>query len=467
MRYARAAYVVLGLSAVLILCALATPASPLAAADGKPSAVPAAPAAPTSATPAQAAGDAKFPLYVNSKVTKDRFDEITAQDMDTLRTKKILFASRSFGLNLCVGLRALAAKDKKYDLMSSYKMIYNVNQVGGDLSVIPADVFKDKNFVHFLCSVWPLTKRTDEIDELLRHKPHDFGQTVDIVIIFYAMSTPETFEYYSSKMDALRHDFPKIKFIYVTAGFMASSRAETNEPSHAFSELIRARYKGQVPLYDLGAILSDDFRCGHAFCPEYSKDPAGGHPNLPLGEEMMAKGFLLVLRDACKSTGPANSVTPLAAGAPAPQVETLPVDSPDYKAVRAILDANGLQQKKVESVAVVEKGRVVRLYLQEGGIRELPDAIGTLTELRVLHLYGDRNQSYKLLETISPAIARCTKLEDLLINQNDLRTLPPEIATLTNLKLLSLADNHLKDLPPAVVAWAHRLDRLGLAQQKP
>lgn len=60
---------------------------------------------------------------------------------------------------------------------------------------------------------------------------------------------------------------------------------------------MRARFKGKVPLYDLGAILSDDFRCGHAYCPEYSKDPAGVHPNLDAGQTIMAKGFLLILRD--------------------------------------------------------------------------------------------------------------------------------------------------------------------------
>jgi hypothetical protein len=413
-----------------------------------------------------AEGGKRVPFYVDSKTAKEHFNEVTAEDMEMLRGKKILFASRSFGLNLCSGLRALAAQDKKYEFLSSYQR-YDVFKAGGDVSVIPADAYREKNFVHFLASAWPLTKRVDEIDQLLRQKPHEFGKTVDIVIIFYHMSTPEAFEHYASKMDALRRDFPKIKFIYVTAGFMAESRAKENEPSHAFSEKVRARYKGQVPLYDLGAILSDDFRAGHAYCPEYSKDPAGVHPNLPAGETMMAKGFLLVLRDAFKGMGSGDASGPKVSGPGGGQVETLAADSPDYKAVRAILDANGLKEKKVEGVTVVEKGRVVRLFLQEGGVTELPDAIGTLTELRVLHVYGDRNLPHQLLAKISPAISRCTKLEELLLNNNDLRTLPAEIASLTKLKTLSLADNKLKDLPPAVAAWAKRLDPQGLAQQNP
>jgi len=105
-------------------------------------------------------------------------------------------------------------------------------------------------------------------------------------------------EPYARGMDALQRDFPHARMIYVTAGFMGPSREKENEAAHAFSEAIRARYKGKAPLYDLGAILSDDFRAGHAYAPEYSKDPAEIHPNQPAGEIMMAKGFLLVLVEA-------------------------------------------------------------------------------------------------------------------------------------------------------------------------
>src|SRR5688572_21158740 len=94
--------------------------------------------------------------YVDSKITKERFDEITAEDMDQLRSKKILFASRSFGLNLYGGIRSLAAKDKKYDLLSSYER-FDVFKAGGDISIIPTDIFAKKSFVHFLATYWPHT----------------------------------------------------------------------------------------------------------------------------------------------------------------------------------------------------------------------------------------------------------------------------------------------------------------------
>jgi len=403
--------------------------------------------------------------FIDSKAVKERFAEITAKDMELLRSKRILFASRSFGLNLRNGLEALAKQDAKYQLLGAYQR-YDVAKAGGDLSIIPADAFSKNTFVHFLATYWPHTKRVEEMDTLLRGETHHFADSVDAVIIFYHTATPAAFDTYATKMDALRADFPRIRFIYVTAGFMGPSKAKDNEAAHAFSEQVRQRYKGSVPIYDLGALLSDDFRVGHVYCPEYSKDPADVHPNLPAGESVMAKGFLLVLRDALRMREAAASTsTPRTSAPAATTTETLPATHPEAKAVRAILDANGLTAKTVDGVSVVRKGHIVELFLQEAGITTLPDDIGILTSLERLHVYGDRALGLPLLTTISPALGKCVKIEDLLLNNNDLATLPLEITRLTRLKTLSIADNRLGTLPPAITTWAKRFDAPGLAQQ--
>ena len=415
------------------------------------------------------------PLYVDSKAIKDRFPTITAEDMEMLRSKKIILASRSFGLNTCNGLNALAKQDKKYDIMSSFQR-FDVNKAGGDVNIIPPDIFNNVHFLHFLASMWPLSKRVDEVEQLLRNSPHNFGKTVDAVIIYYHTCTPEAFDAYSKKMDAMQADFPNIKFIYVCSGLSGPKYAEMNEKSHAFSEKVRERYKGKVPIYDMEKILSDDFRAGHFYCPEYSKDPAELHPNEALGEMMMAKGFLLVLRDAFRAqpgkatpvipaSSPSSSPTPAAVSA-APKAETLPSNHPDVKAVRAILDMNGLTKKTVEGSAVVKGGRIVELYLQECGVTILPPAIGKLDALRVLHLYGDRKLPHPFLKVIAPEIGQCMNLEVLLLAQNDLQTLPVEITKLQKLKNLAIGDNKLKNLAPEVVEWAKRFDPKGLALQK-
>jgi hypothetical protein len=390
--------------------------------------------------------------YVDSKAIKERFKNITEADMKMLREKKILLVSRSFGLNLCNGLRVLAKEDAKYDLLGSYER-YDIPRKGFDS--ISADAFKDRNFVHVLGTYWPHTKRMEETDDLLRKPPHEFGKTVDVVIVFFHIATPDNFDAITGKMDAMQKDFPKVKFIYVASGFMAKEKEKENAASFAYAEKVRERYKGKAPLYDMGAILSDDHNAGHHFAPDYSKDPAGVHPNTDLGQTMMAKGFLLVLTEAFKNDGKAAApaVPASRAEVAGAKVETLAPTHPDYVAVRAILDKNALTKKTVESITVVENGRVVKLYLQEGGLAELTDEIGVLTDLRLLHLYGDRALGLPLLKKISPAIAKCTKLEELLLNNNDLTTLPAEIVGLKKLRSFTVDDNPIKGLSPALSQW--------------
>ncbi len=398
--------------------------------------------------------------YVGAKEADDGYKTLTAEDMDMLRGKKILFASRSFGLNMCKGLSALKKENPDMDFLSSYQR-FNVPKSGGDLSIIPVDVFEETNFVHFLATYWPHTKRIEELDTLIRNAPHNFSEKIDVAMIYYHTAQPSLFEVYSEKMDALRRDFPHITFIYVTSGFMAESQAKSNAGSAAFGELMRTEYKGKVPLYDLGMILNNDGACGNQYCPDYSKDPAGVHPNLTFAEQRMAKGFLVILRDALKNA-PAKTagktvsteVTTQAAVPEAPEV----LQFRDERVVRAILDHNGLTKKRVAGSSVVENGRIIELYLQECGIKELPPFIGELTELRKLHLYGDPELGYPLLMKVPPEISKCTKVEELLLNDNELSRLPETMVSLKNLKTLSLGNNKISSLSGPLKSWADQMD---------
>ena len=55
----------------------------------------------------------------------------------------------------------------------------------------------------------------------MRQEPWEFGKKVDVVIIYFHTAIAKNFEQYATKMDALRRDFPKVRFIYTTGGFMA------------------------------------------------------------------------------------------------------------------------------------------------------------------------------------------------------------------------------------------------------
>jgi hypothetical protein len=418
------------------------------------------------------------PMYVDAKAINERFSTITDEDMDMLRSKKILLGTQSFGMNMAAGLRLLAKEDKKYDLISSYHMFSYTDwsdKAGADkgknflLTKLPPDVFSQFNFVHFMITIYPWSKRTEEMNALIREEPFHFGKVVDAAMVFFHTCEPKQFDYYSKTFDAMQADYPKVKFIYCAAGVSGPKLAKNNENGFAFAELVRARYKGKAPLYDMGKILSDDYRNGHVVCPEYSNDPADLHPNLPAGEIMMAKGFLLVMRDAFRSqTSWAGQPASATSGeVMPPKVETVPADHPDAKAVRALLDANGLKNINVNDIAVVEGGRIVKLYLKEIGVAKITSDIGELTELKGLHAYGDPKQSMPLLKTVDPAIGKCTKLEELLLNDGELTTLPDTVVNLTKLTHLSVGNNQLHNLSPAVTDWIKQFDPKGLDQQQP
>ena len=194
----------------------------------------------------------------------------------------------------------------------------------------------------------------------------------------------------------------------------------------------------------------------------------------------LALGFSLVACLAWAQGSSGVAVTPGAgpkstaevmAGAglpPGVRSEAISATNTDAKAVRLILDSNGLTNVTVAEVAVVEGGRIVGLYLQERGVEEIPDYPSTLSflsQLRTLHVYGDRKLKLPLLKKVPVKIKDCARLEELLLQGNDLGTLPPTIAQLPHLKTLSLADNHLSNLQPAVAEFVTRLDPQGMTRQ--
>jgi hypothetical protein len=256
--------------------------------------------------------------YINAAVADTEFHRISSADMDVLRTKKILFYSRSFGLNLYNGLVSLAAKNSMYTINAAYKR-YDIFNAGGDLSVIPENAFENYNFVHVMCTPSPATARLSEFDDLLRNFPHYFADRADFAMMDLLSSEPATFAPYSATMDSLQANFPHIKFIYVTAGFEGPSQVSLNNASAQFSTMVRAKYKGHAPLFDWGFMLNNDSACGDHYCPEYSTDPADVHPNTEFAQERVAKGFLLMLykmfregQPACGNTDPPSVPTGLA-----------------------------------------------------------------------------------------------------------------------------------------------------------
>lgn len=408
--------------------------------------------------------------FIDAKSVKDRWTTVTTKDIDTLRTKNVLFGSKSLGLNMVTGL-VLVGKDPGYNMIEGFQR-FDVEKKGG-LPIIPPDVYQSTHFVHFLCTRNPFILRVEELDTLMRQPPWNFNTQVDIAMVVYAEVAPDVFPDYKRIMDALIRDFPKTRFIIATTSiFLPGAVADrSGQKMKEFNDLLRTEYRGKQPMLDISAILSDDFRDGLVMCPEYSKDATGVHPNQPAGMIPLGRGFILAMRDALAWQGAAPSKAAPAkpvAGAVAPpsaKSPSLPKTHPESLAVRAILDRNGLTSMQVEGQIEVRDGHIVGLFIQEAGVTVIPDEIGKLPKLQRLDCYGDRTLKFPFLKTISPAIGKCTELEELLLNNNDLTTLPVEITNLTRLKSLSLANNHLQSLPKEVGAWAQKYDPKGIALQ--
>jgi len=421
------------------------------------------------------------PMYVDAKAIEDRFSTITDADMEMLRSKHILLGGQSLTPILDSGLKLLAQKDKKYEFLSPNFMAVKYDDTTE--SKLPPEVFtySKGNYVHFYIDVHNYKLRYDEMDTLIRGKKYGFGNTVDVALIVeHTNCGREDFEYYAKKFDQLQADFPRIRFIYTT-GISVPNRVKMDwmsEDANGFGEEVRARYMGKAPLWDLQKMLNNNFQFGYGTCPDYSgsitDDPnaINLHPYVPTGQLVVAKGFLLALRDALRAPWPPKQplgpVVPDGRTLASKTIEPIPADSPDAKAVRAILDANGLKDKKLEDVAQMEGGRITKLFIMGMGIENLTSSIGELTELRELLVYGYHAPwKFPLLKTVDPAIGKCTKLEVLALNRNDLTTLPDSIASLPKLKILSIGDNHLQNLSPAITDLVKRLDPSGLVDQSP
>ncbi|WP_442939201.1 leucine-rich repeat domain-containing protein [Nostoc sp.] len=83
--------------------------------------------------------------------------------------------------------------------------------------------------------------------------------------------------------------------------------------------------------------------------------------------------------------------------------------------------------------AIERQAGYTELSLHGIGLTELPESIGTLTQLRVLDLYQNR------LTTLPETIASLTGLQKLSLRANEFTELPEAITALTGLQSLNLS----------------------------
>ena len=119
-----------------------------------------------------------------------------------------------------------------------------------------------------------------------------------------------------------------------------------------------------------------------------------------------------------------------------------------------------------------------RLYLYQNILIELPRSIGSLTQLQTLNVYQNRlvelpqsigslNQLRTLdichnqLTELPQSITRLNQLLELYLLSNELRYLPEFIGQLKELRVLNVVSNHLTSLPESL-KQLNQLEELGL-----
>jgi len=252
------------------------------------------------------------PVYVGAYSVDHEFKFVTEKCMKIIRSKKILFGSRSWGLGLGT---TMARKDKKYEVVWRSRSRQRVNDKE---RVLKADAFDQPGVVHYVFDFAP--RRWVFMDDFLRKDPWKFGGKVDGAFqSLYCGPTKEAKQMadeYFPMLDKLIKDFPNVKFAILThpvSGDGVDLRGK-NRPAASgwnigggdYSDEAVKRYYGRLPILDIRDIVSThangkpctfehNGKTYRKLCPEYNVNKDLIHPNTPEARERMGKGFILLL----------------------------------------------------------------------------------------------------------------------------------------------------------------------------
>ena len=240
---------------------------------------------------------------------KSDLASVQNEGVKTLTAKKIFFGHASVGNNIIDGIRDVIVDDQRLQSVNIVKLSsgYSINGPG---------IYHDKNGKNG----YPRIK----IDAFKKRIENGLGENVDIaffklcyVDINKETDVKEIFNYYSETMDNLKKTFPSVTFVHVTTPLYAHAwglkgfiknllRGDpSNIKRNKYNELLRNKYEGNDPIYDLAALestLPDGKRASfthegeefYALAKQYTYD--GGHLN-ETGRYLAARELLRVLSE--------------------------------------------------------------------------------------------------------------------------------------------------------------------------
>jgi len=195
---------------------------------------------------------------INPGVDKNMSNKILVADWQKLSMRKIYFGHQSVGYNIIEGLNTNLAKHPEIQL----RLIET-----SDLNAFDSPVFAHSQIGR---NENPYSK----IDEFVSRMDAGLGNRADIAFFklcyvdITADSKPDKiFSYYADKMQYLKNKYPKTIFIHVTAplttvqtgpkswikkliGRSPDGYAD-NIKRNEFNDLLRRRYSGKEPVFDL------------------------------------------------------------------------------------------------------------------------------------------------------------------------------------------------------------------------
>ena len=241
--------------------------------------------------------------------------DISQEQLDQLKAKRILFGHQSVGNNILDGIKKLMECN-----LGLHLTIQEVNS---------PDVFDQPLFGHF--SVGRNTDPKSKCDSFKKIMDSGIGDNVDIAFFKFCYvdinnntDIYELFDYYVKTIEHLKTQYPKAIFIHVTVpltttphnlkGKIKSNiRRILGRPNqfyistkrNNYNKLLSRKYHGKDPIYDLASIestLPDGYQYtffynGETYkslAPMYTHD--GGHLN-DLGQIIVAKSLIRFLCD--------------------------------------------------------------------------------------------------------------------------------------------------------------------------
>ncbi len=267
------------------------------------------------------------PIYVGAYSVDHEFGIVTEECMEILKTKKILYGSRSWGL--VIGSYISRQKDFKTKL--TWEGTGNKRVNSKDM-VLTDDVFKEPKILNFIFDSVP--KRWQFFDDFIRKEPWSFGKKIDggLQTLYYIGDKESMDEAYFPILDGLIRDYPNVKFAISTHNVGASGTdlrgkeqpeaSDWNVRGGDFSEKVIKKYYGKIAIFDMRDIVStrpDGTVCSfehkgktyRKLCPEYNSNKDLIHPNTPEAQARMGKGFLILLTKMfCADKIPRSLVTP-------------------------------------------------------------------------------------------------------------------------------------------------------------